>query len=330
MNFLETWDQLEAELPTGRPGRQQRRILHESPADLMLAVTSPDALRCLLLTVADSAVVQVDSLPTARGLEIRLHRGSPDGRSTLELQLIDSALLEVFASLAFDVARAVAAQPDDTSAVRAWLSRMLLWQRMLSVAARGLLPLAQRGLWGELWVLTERLASSGGIERAVEAWTGPEGSVHDFQTPHGSVEVKTSAAHEPQIVRINGERQLDDSTAPSLHLLHLSIEVRHQTGTTLPDSVAHVRALAAGTPAAVPLEERLLAYGYVDVHAHLYRQTGYEVRGSDLFRITDGFPRIIEQDLPDGVGRVHYDLAIAACAPHRVDLDLVLGVIAPP
>jgi hypothetical protein len=328
VNLLEVWDELESALPVGRPGRQQRRILHESPANLFVAVTSPDGRRCLTLTVDDSAVADVDTLPSARGLEILLHRAGAEGRSTLELQLVDPALLEVFGSLAWDVANVVSAQADDTSAVRAWLSRVMLWQRMLSRAARGLPTQAQRGLWGELWLLTQKLAPVFGVERAVDAWTGPAGSVHDFQTSRGSLEVKTSAAHEPQIVRINGERQLDDAFVPSLHLVHLSIEVRHRTGSTLPASVENARALVAGTTAALPFEDRLLAYGYLDIHADLYAQTGYELREAELFRVGVGFPRIIEHELPDGIGRVHYDLAIAACADHRVDFAQVLITLA--
>jgi hypothetical protein len=328
MNLEEIWDELDAALPPGRPGRQQRRILHDSSADLMVAVTSPDHRRCLTLTVDDAAVEQIDHLPTARGLDTLLHRGDGGGRSTLELQLADPALLEVFAPLAENVARAAAAQADDDARVRAWLSRMLLWQRMLSRAAKGLPTAVQRGLWGELWLLTERLTPLMGIDRAVGAWTGPDNSVHDFQTPNGSIEVKTSAAHEPQIVRINGERQLDDTAVPALYLLHLSIEVRHRTGSTLDDAIAAARGLAAGWPAAVVLEDRLIAYGYLDAHAHLYRDTGYELREAGVFTVTDGFPRIVEGDLVDGIGRVHYDLAIAACANHRTDMDRALGVLA--
>jgi hypothetical protein len=328
MNLLRVWEELDASLPSGRPGREQRRILHDSRADLLAAVTSPDRRRCLLLTVADGALDGMQSLPSAQGLEIHLHRGQPSGRSTLELQLSDPALLEVFASLAEDVARATAAQPDDAAAVRAWLGRMGLWQRMLRRGARGLSGQAQRGLWGELWFLVERLVPIAGFERAVLFWTGPDGTVHDFQTLHGSVEVKTSAAHEPQVVRINGERQLDDSTVPALYLLHLSIDVRRLTGVTLLDAVAAARTLAAGGPGAPTLEDRLLGYGFNDVHADQYQDTGYELREANLFAIGGGFPRIVEGDLPDGIGRVHYDLAVAACSSHRVDPDPVLVTLA--
>ena len=49
---------------------------------------------------------------------------------------------------------------------------------------------------------------------------------------------------------------------------------------------------------------------------------------AELFAVTARFPRIVEQDMPEGIGRVHYDLAIAACSAHRVDIDPVLATLA--
>ena len=328
MNLPEIWDDLETRLPEGQPGRQQRRIHPDAHADLLVAVVAPGNHRSLGLTVQAEAVADVGRLPAARGLDVLLHPAASGGRALLELRLVDEALVDVFTALATDVAEAVAAASDDAGAVLAWLGRLQRWQRMLNRAARGLSGERQRGLYAELWFLRERMAPAAGIIRAVGAWTGPEGAVHDFQTPAGSVEVKSSAAHEPQVVRVNGERQLDDSAVPSLHLMHLSLEVRRDTGETLPSAVAQVRALAASGPGAGPLEDRLLSSGYADAHEPLYRETGYELRDRNLFRVVEGFPRIVERDLAEGVGRVHYDLAIAACAAHRVDETTVLPTFA--
>lgn len=315
MNFDELWEELERRLPPGLPGRQQQRIIPDSQADLTLAVVAPGARRSLTLTVPSEAVAELDGPPAARGVEVLVHEGRPDGCTTLELLLVDDALRDVFTPLCTDVARAAASATDDVSAVIAWRGRLARWQRLLQRAARGLSGERQRGLFGELWFLTERLGPVAGADRAIAAWTGPDGSVHDFQSAGGAVEVKTSAANEPQVVRINGERQLDDAAVPALHLVHLSLEVRRDSGRTLPAAVERARSLASVGPALPLLEDRLIAYGYVDAHEPLYRHVGYTLRDTSTFRIAAGFPRIVESDLPGGVGRVHYDLAIAACEP---------------
>ena len=167
-----------------------------------------------------------------------------------------------------------------------------------------------------------------GIDRAIGAWTGPDNSVHDFQTPNGSIEVKTSAAHEPQIVRINGERQLDDTAVPALYLLHLSIEVRHRTGSTLDDAIAAARGLAAVVqlPSCSKTDCSPTAISTLTPTSTGTLDTSCARPNSSPS--TDGFPRIVESDLADGIGRVHYDLAIAACADHRTDMDRTLATLA--
>ena len=60
--------------------------------------------------------------------------------------------------------------------------------------------------------------------------------------------------------------------------------------------------------------EALLAVGYLDRHAPRYAGVGYAVRKADDFRVGPEFPRIIEADLPLGVGDASYQLSLAACA----------------
>ncbi len=91
--------------------------------------------------------------------------------------------------------------------------------------------------------------------------------------------------------------------------------------------VLSVRTLAAGGAAEADLEEKLIAYGYLDTHQSLYATTGYTVREHAFYRVVQGFPRLVETDLIDGVGGVQYHLVIAACAAHRVDDASAYGIL---
>jgi hypothetical protein len=44
----------------------------------------------------------------------------------------------------------------------------------------------------------------------------------------------------------------------------------------------------------------------------------------DLYRVEEGFPRLIEADLADGVGNVAYDLALDACRSFQCEPGEVL------
>jgi hypothetical protein len=65
------------------------------------------------------------------------------------------------------------------------------------------------------------------------------------------------------------------------------------------------------------MRDRLLEYGYADVHRYRYDHTRYTVRELWVLEVADGFPRITELDLPEGVGRVRYQLSLTACADWR-------------
>jgi hypothetical protein len=318
------WSELERRLPVGAHGRQQQRIYPECDVDLLLAALAPGPRRSLLLRVSTAAIEQIEELPSARGVSVVLLPGNGNGQSTLELQLDEPGANDVFTALVADVAQATTSAGDDDSAVKLFLGRLSRWMRLLQREAQGLSAERQRGLYAELWFIRERLAGAVELVEAVQAWQGPSGAPHDFQTASGSIEVKSTATNQPQVVRISSERQLDETGTPALHLLHVSLDVHRDSGESLPQMVASLRAAVDGGPAATLFDDRLLDVGYIDIHAPHYAHTGYTLREVNFFELADGFPRITEQSLPPGIGGVSYTLSIAACLPFRVDDAAVL------
>ena len=63
--------------------------------------------------------------------------------------------------------------------------------------------------------------------------------------------------------------------------------------------------------------DKLLRYGYLDQHSDRYSDVAYVIREVMTFKVEEGFPRIIENDLVPGVGSVRYRLALSACEPWR-------------
>ena len=140
--------------------------------------------------------------------------------------------------------------------------------------------------------------------------------------------MKTTAAKQHQVLRIGSERQLDSTGVQHLFLFHLSLDVHVDSGESLGEIVDDLRGRFQGTGADSAFEEGLLAAGYFDGHRTLYEGTGYTKREENFFRVEEGFPRIVERDVPTGVGDVRYSVAVSECRHHAVPASEVMGTIA--
>jgi hypothetical protein len=329
VTLAEIWEELERVTPPGSSGRVKRRIKPETKCDLFLAIAKPSNHRMVLMPVAAESLVGVEELPTSRGVEARIARPGDDGHeAAVEIVLTDPNFVDVFTALATDIAGSVTIEADEPEAVRALVGRLGRWQRFLEESGPGGLNAErQRGLFGELWLLRQYLLSIISPIQAVRSWTGPSRAPHDFQLGACAIEVKCTTAKQHQALRITSERQLDETGIDSLFLFHLSLDAHLDAGESLPALVDDIRASLSATAAASALEDRLMQAGYLDVHRHLYGGLGYTIRESNFFRVTDGFPRIIERDLAAGVGDVHYSVAVSECKHFVIDVDQVLSEI---
>jgi hypothetical protein len=325
VSFSAIWESLEQVDGGSRDGRFKRRIRPDSALDLFVAVSKPANHRMLLMLVSESSLDGVEELPPSKGVEARLVRPGEDGRdAALELVLTDPRYEDIFGALVADIAGAVVAENDEVAAVSVFIGRLRRWQRFLEeTGLRGLASEQQRGLYAELWLLREHLVTVLGHSAAVTGWTGPSHASHDYQLGSCAIEVKATAAKQHQLLRIVSERQLDDTGVDELFLYHLSLDVHLDAGETLPSIVADLRRRLLVTPVAPVFEDKLIDTGYLDAHEQLYVGAGYAIREENFFQVGDGFPRIVERDLPPGVGDVRYSVAVAECKHHLVGAEFV-------
>jgi len=155
-----------------------------------------------------------------------------------------------------------------------------------------------------------------------------KGTQQDFQFLGCAVEVKTTSAKQHQKLAIASERQLDDTGAGAIVLLHLSLDVRQGQGETLPAMVASVRSLVVSDAIAKDeLENLLFEVGYLDIHVTRYENTGYTIREHNYFKVGADFPKIIESDLRNGVGDVRYTVSVAECKRFSIPVSEIIALI---
>jgi hypothetical protein len=317
MSTVDTWRDLEASLPLGGGGIMARRIHPDARIDLYLAVEKPSNTRLLVLRIPGTAVTPKGDLPRAEGFEVRRGHETLDGKKYVHLsvRLTHPRYADVFTTLVDDVVAHVSRATSDVTAVRLLLERLDRWQAFLRRhAAEGLGEESQQGLYGELWFLGNHVIPVRGPRAGVGCWKGPEAAAQDFQVPGLAVEVKTVASKQHQKLAISNERQLDSTGVGVLLVFHLSLDVRDGNGESLPARVHVVRELlTVDAVAATEFERLLFDSGYLDCHAPAYETRGYTIREANFFEVRDGFPRIVESDLPKGVGDVRYTISVAEC-----------------
>ncbi|MHB9853646.1 PD-(D/E)XK motif protein [Streptomyces krungchingensis] len=326
----EAWHELES--PQETPGRSSLRLHPESPLDIFLTVSHPGRQRMLVLRTdarsADPVIRSVGRLPRAAGIEMNL---SAVSRLEYELQVVltTNELREVFNPLVADVADTVRAASAAPEALIAAVERFGRWQDLLRTVSRdGLSAEARRGLHGELLVLNNILMASPSQSEAVEAWTGPTGSNQDFQLPEVAIETKASIAKRPRSIRIASERQLDDTGTPALLLtLALLDERRGGSGESLNQQVDEIRRQLANPAARARFDGLLIQAGYLPGHRDLYDEPRYTLRELRFWHVREGFPRLVESDLPEGVGDCTYHVSASGLDAYRATADEVKKLI---
>ena len=289
-----------------------------------------DGSAALILEVDKRAASRLSELPSSKGLELSTSALSPgrSGRTRLILALSEPEFAEVFSALADDIVLTLHEVSSGTEAVATLVDRLLTWQEFLRrFGAQGMSAEARRGLYGELVFFRDFLLKVLPGADAVMAWTGPQRAPHDFQTPHTSVEIKTTSAASPHSFRVANIRQLDDGSVSALYICVVRVDESAGGQETLPEAIDQLR--SALGPNANQLDEALLRAGYIEAQRALYGSPHYSVRSAQFFRVADGFPRLLESELPNGVEDVSFSVALAGCADFVCSDREVLEALSP-
>lgn len=330
-NVDAVWTALDVDLSTV-PGLLLRRIIVPG-IDVHLTQERPSRLHGFLVKIQDKPGLLWKDLRPSQGLDIKVD-ARPGHDVTLLLSERDSRFHEVFTALVADLIRgleSLSMQPKGQRPLTLDFlsSRIIRWQACLQANRDGLSEERAAGLFGELSTMAALLKYGVDPTLAVDRWTGPARAIQDYQFDRLTLEIKASRQTQPTNVRISSERQLDASMHERLVLIHYALDQRSDgSGTTLPGIVSSIRDTLGTGYAGMAFDDRLMDYGYLDLHGPRYADRSYTIRSVDYFDVREPMPRIVEQDLPAGVGKVSYDLALAACEPFRVTADEMAAAFA--
>jgi hypothetical protein len=130
--------------------------------------------------------------------------------------------------------------------------------------------------------------------------------------------VKTSRATILDRVSISSVQQLDEDGMSPLVLSVVHVHANETSGETLPEMIKSLRAVLLDDVLDL-LDEGLVEVGYLDEHEKKYEKTRYQLNGVIHHEVKDGFPRLLRENLPEGVKKVRYEISLDAARNFRID-----------
>ena len=286
--------------------------------------------QCLLILQHRTARQPSHRLPRLRGLLVEDSVTEDGVGCRVIIRLTDREQREVFHRFCTDVMEATGLAQSEEEAIGRFLTRTWRWHRLLRSGRDGRLSdEEQMGLIGELRLLETHLLPAMPAGDAVEGWVGPMGAPKDFQIGLVCVEAK-ARGHQKAAVRVSSIHQLDAPGAAQLFLYVSEVAaapVESRSARTVTEVADRVRSAieARDMSAMLAFEERLNAAGFN--WEDDYSDKSWVIGAEELFKVTEGFPRVTPSMVPLGVDDVRYAIALSACDKFRVEIDFLTRAI---
>ena len=286
-----------------------------------------DSGQCLLIVeLAGEHSAQFGRDRTAvTGIDIDLRQKPGADRQHLVLSLEKQVDRDLFLALCETLIVSLDPVTEAAVALAVALAHLKRWKAFLSGRDPRLLsPEEVRGLFGELQYLQRLLAAPMAEKDAIDSWQGADRAQHDFSFGNTAVEIKALTGKERNSVRISSEDQLEClNDHLFLRIYRLSVMPESDQAISLNMLVSRIEAKLKEAASIERFTASLAAYGYG--YMLDYDQPRFVVSEIRNYRVTDGFPRLVRSELPDGLMRVSYDIQLESIEKCRCDNDAEFG-----
>ncbi len=305
-----------------------RRIPSNGLFPVFLATDFRKGVRLLYIKLDNDHDIITDNLPRFRGLEISITVTSLGELNNWEFIKFTQSIPNtdnIFELVISDLCDKIIRLQNRIN-LNATLTKILNeWKMFFEKQENEILPIgSQKGLVGELHFLKVYLFQKYSFTESLFYWTGSERTNHDFQIMNNAIEVKTTSSKQHKKFTISSERQLDSTGLEHLYLSLFALNLHsNMPDRTLPALIREIHLLIQDDPIALfQFHIKLAKYGYNEILADKYT-IGFSVFEMTFFEVVEGFPRLLQDNLPDGVGDLKYSVVVAACTPFEITTDII-------
>ena len=171
------------------------------------------------------------------------------------------------------------------------------------------------GLIGELLYLSGPLSEKIGLHEALYSWSGQELTHKDFSFDESWVEVKTISRGK-QSVTISSLEQLESEVDGELVVYSLEKMSENYLGITLNNLVKKIKDSFSDIADENKFMSQLALNDFV-INDY-YDYFVYELSDFKRYNISDNFPKITHDDVPDAVIKLSYELSMAELSKFEI------------
>lgn len=257
---------------------------------------------------------------TLSGIDIQQFRTSKKFRIALSLN--EASDWDIFYILCDDLVHASENIQEEKAMLNIVYNRLLRWQKLFRKFGRKILSDAeQQGLIGELYFLKYYLLNTFSEIEALSFWKGPHGEQQDFGLGSMTVEIKSKQGTSAPHIQISSIDQLESQLKDGF-LFVVTLNTASHTANNafcLNEIISEIKYSLLNPNDIDTFENLLTEAGYMELSE--YSEKYYLVSKESVYTITEGFPRLIAQDLPAGIISVQYKIDIKECRPFEISLD---------
>ena len=196
------------------------------------------------------------------------------------------------------------------------VNRYIQWKRMFYSSSKLLSENEIMGLIGELTFLKDFTFKIYGITEGLNGWSGPEPTHKDFSFGNDWYEIKTVNSFK-NVVNISSVEQLYSEYDGHLVVYQLEKMSPSFEGVKLNKLVASINEQIVLDNDKDVFFEKLKQVGYS--YNEIYDNYCYNFVGKKTYIVNDGFPRIKTTDIPQGIGKVQYEVILSMIEKFKED-----------
>tara|TARA_B110000008_G_C16917768_1_gene543407 strand:- start:427 stop:1392 length:966 start_codon:yes stop_codon:yes gene_type:complete len=224
--------------------------------------------------------------------------------------LKDDNLLEIFTLMVKDIAY-TCINYSDVEVINKAMDRLFTeWLQLLKPSHAGIGMSKLIGLWGELFILNEKIKQAYPISEAINFWIGPDDKKQDFTVNRIALEVKTTIAGSNPSIKITSLEQLEKIT-DKLYLVQLFINQASsgdEDSMSLDDIYEQVWSSIHENDPNTKTNFMLKAGKILNKAKKSEKNLKFLYQSYDLYDVNNLFPSISSSDLPDPIRNVKYDI----------------------